>query len=251
MSFAYSDAVVEIAAWDAPDSTAGLATKPGHALSITQICVQGLHDMSAINITLQGSFHWSKLTESAPSQTRLPRWGWALQGYLLPPRIFYVYRERTVMRCFERERLIGCKWMLPYLDSKLHSVSEQGTMRKDLLGVLDLSTLLFQWYAVLCEYSRRSLKKSSDRAPALSGIARLAGLSFADHLHTKYLAGLCSHDILRGLAWRTTCPYKVDVAGQQRAPSSTYLNIQTPVFFDIDFPDHRPEEWELYAQVLA
>jgi hypothetical protein len=55
-----------------------------------------------------------------------------------------------------------------------------------------------KWYAMIEEYSRRSLSVKTDKLPAISGIAAEIAKRRSND---RYLAGLWQSDIFRGLSW--------------------------------------------------
>ena len=56
-----------------------------------------------------------------------------------------------------------------------------------------------KWRELIEEYTTRTLTRTTDRLPALSGLAKI----FQSHLHASYMAGIWSMDIARNLMWYT------------------------------------------------
>lgn len=54
------------------------------------------------------------------------------------------------------------------------------------------------WNSILWSYGRRRLSKKTDKLPAMSGLASL----FKKQFQAEYIAGLWSHELIKGLAWQ-------------------------------------------------
>jgi hypothetical protein len=59
----------------------------------------------------------------------------------------------------------------------------------------DKQAIFTEWHSIVIVYSRRSLTKSSDKLPAISGIAAI----YQEMTGASYLAGIWDTDIHRGL----------------------------------------------------
>lgn len=64
-------------------------------------------------------------------------------------------------------------------------------------NLLNDPKLYMMWYIILKAYSKRNLAKTSDRLPALSGLA----ICFQGILKDEYYAGLWKNDMISGLTW--------------------------------------------------
>ncbi|EPE35069.1 heterokaryon incompatibility protein [Glarea lozoyensis ATCC 20868] len=78
------------------------------------------------------------------------------------------------------------------------------------------------WYSLIENYSGRFVTVWQDILPALSGLAHI----FAQHIGSKYIAGLWGNDIIRGLLWRHHPAHAIQVQKQPyRAPSWSWAAV--------------------------
>jgi hypothetical protein len=99
------------------------------------------------------------------------------------------------------------------------------------------------WYLLIEEYTLRSLTISTDKLPAVSGLARIFQTLFGTR--SKYIAGIWSSDILSGLTWSRSVQFKVEDTGKRRmedppppssfyrAPSFSWASVDSPVHFSV------------------
>ncbi|KAI1762450.1 hypothetical protein GGR53DRAFT_468328 [Hypoxylon sp. FL1150] len=127
--------------------------------------------------------------------------GWTLQEHQLSPRVLIYTKKRLLWEC----RTHRASEDQPRMKPK-YSMGRASNLRRRLLGDHQVTLrpseirkdLLGRWYDLVGDYSRRDLTRQTDKLPALSGIAAVVGkLRPKD----RYLAGLWSHDIIRGLSW--------------------------------------------------
>jgi hypothetical protein len=98
------------------------------------------------------------------------------------------------------------------------------------------------WYMLVQDYSRRFLTVSSDKLPALSGLAGY--FSEALGSNTQYVAGIWGSDIITGLCWerrsdsqrRPYLPQPSQARNQvtYRAPSFSWVSIDDPFYVHSD-----------------
>ncbi|KAK5164829.1 uncharacterized protein LTR77_009493 [Saxophila tyrrhenica] len=103
----------------------------------------------------------------------------------------------------------------------------------------------WRWRSLCEEYSRRSLSYSTDRLPAMAGLAA----TWADVLQERpaYLAGLWQHSLLRDLLWKYDDALPVDRRGSEYlAPTWSWANSQRSVQF-LRITQHMPQ---YHASVL-
>jgi len=77
-----------------------------------------------------------------------------------------------------------------------------------------------EWAKLLGMYSDRQLTKSSDKLPALSGLAKI----YSERLKDHYIAGLWRNSLVEGLSWTTFGP-GVRRVPEYRAPSWSWASI--------------------------
>jgi len=97
--------------------------------------------------------------------------------------------------------------------------------------------MLGYWYDIIRTYSKYSLSVSTDKLPALSGIAR----EFSKRLQDTYCSGIWSSDIHNGLSWVIKKRRVGQIQRQggnttSRAPSWSSASIDDPVVFSTQKP---------------
>lgn len=117
--------------------------------------------------------------------------GWAFQELLLSPRVLHFTTTAMAFECDTctvMERGPGSDSLFGF---------DQG--RKRLVYAADSSCTKYydRWLQIVQSYSHLKLTYSSDRLPALSGIACLVATRTKD----QYVAGLWKNDIVAGLLW--------------------------------------------------
>ncbi|KAK0648446.1 heterokaryon incompatibility protein-domain-containing protein [Cercophora newfieldiana] len=147
-------------------------------------------------------------------ESPLAKRAWVFQERLLSPRVLYFGHRKLYFECFTHEKYEECP----------HSLAPKG-LNKDRLTISKLSTRslptveqqLEYWNCLVSNYSRLALTKSSDRLPALSGLAS----EFSPSVGGKYLAGVWGHGFPDSLAW--SVPVNSEPAKFQTHPDDTYL----------------------------
>ncbi|KAE9371820.1 HET-domain-containing protein [Stipitochalara longipes BDJ] len=121
---------------------------------------------------------------------------WTLQETILSPRTVHYSATELKWECQKKassERNRGYLLLSGYHKKGFLSLSNR--LHTDLKSpgykVFD------QWYKILADYDTRALSISSDKLPAISGLAR----EFHSHTSATYKAGLWLEDISRGLIW--------------------------------------------------
>ncbi|RDW92543.1 hypothetical protein BP5796_01937 [Coleophoma crateriformis] len=163
---------------------------------------------------------FSKEVDSAPLSTR----GWTLQERLLSRRNVFFGRDQFHWECQE------ARWSESTHLLKQESSDSGGDMsiwRRSLYQSANDDAKVFDvWWALVREYTKRSLTHGSDILPALSGIASI----FSQNIHAagnQYVAGLWSHnsDLARGLLWKSFGRTAED-QHKIRAPSWSWISHQ-------------------------
>ncbi|KAL8855860.1 MAG: hypothetical protein Q9178_007521 [Gyalolechia marmorata] len=152
----------------------------------------------------------TELIRDAPLDNR----GWVLQERLLSPRIVYYGRQQIYWECAEatirqdgkgedvptddlRTGLHFKNSMNANVTATSYKIIEQMSLDKPFERRQLLAARLLPWYNTVTEYSRRNLTFSSDKLPAIAGIAKY----FHEKLDITYIAGLWKEDPIMGLAW--------------------------------------------------
>jgi hypothetical protein len=212
-----------------------------------QLCTLVLRDW--------GRFYHSSLGDfpAGPLSTR----AWTLQERVLSSRILSFGTHELIWEC-ETALECECQGKLSQLDSK--SQGFKGSQFKGLLAIPtgNLSredqerNFARQWRLIVTEYTKRSLTVSSDKLPALSGLAsvafetRLGGSVREESLprvvgsasgtrNQMYLAGLWRADLTHDLLWtpvlgdRVTSLLSRSCQKGYRAPSWSWAAVDGPV----------------------
>jgi len=174
---------------------------------------------------------------SAPLDQR----GWALQERLLSTRILEYGPLQTRWTCQENPPSVDhSDWWVDgwKLLAKQSPEKKDELFRETLAAIhydarfssdtslVDLGNSIERWKKITEVYTRRSLTLSSDRLPAISGIAE----RFHKILCDDYCAGLWKSDIPRGLLWT---PYSSSTRKPRPAmyqgPSWSWAAVDGPI----------------------
>ena len=173
-----------------------------------------------------GSNFWDTTLKYEPLNTR----GWTLQESLLAQRTLSYCTQQMVWECqclktsesgrpvlpaerhrdkafvqsivsidfniWARTKVILARLSLNLLPSNLRAVPEKWEE--------EYEAMYSRWYAVVVDYTGRSLTVQTDILPALSGLAA----AFQKLLRDEYCAGLWRNNIIRGLCWVRIGPPK-------------------------------------------
>jgi hypothetical protein len=131
------------------------------------------------------------------------RRGWTLQELLLSPRIVH-YRFSDTH--FDRQMMWQCQYHEEFEDGRQKTHDRFRSVKGLLHYVYYLSedsrtrlqkgaNIYCAWRNIVSEFSKRSLTFTSDKLPALSGVAA----EFQMRTNDQYLAGIWREDIARDL----------------------------------------------------
>ena len=131
--------------------------------------------------------------------------GWCSQERELSPRIIHFARDCIIWDC--REAIASED--LPQMELKKGNPNFKQFMLKPRWRIHDVENWaidpylasvasFIRWPAQVQTYSRRLLSVSTDKLPAISGVAATVAGKDRDHV---YLAGIWKHSLLRGIAW--------------------------------------------------
>jgi hypothetical protein len=116
--------------------------------------------------------------------------GWTLQETILSPRTIHYSATELKWGCQKR----SCS------ERSLFSRSEYSDKKNGFLSLSNFLTVdgaFKRWYRILDDYATRALSVSSDKLPAISGLAR----EFHSQINSTYKAGIWLEDIHCGLIW--------------------------------------------------
>lgn len=90
---------------------------------------------------------------------------------------------------------------------------------------------VWDWYAMVDNYTTRNLTNSEDKLPALSGIANV----MASRTGQRYAAGLWESHLYAGLLWQRSAPSPwLKAPGKYRAPSWSWAAYDGVVIMQLD-----------------
>jgi hypothetical protein len=146
--------------------------------------------------------------------------GWCFQERVLSRRVLHFASDQMYFECLEGFRSED-GLHLPHRSLTMHGSRARahlpGRWRGG--GGGNLSPDMKQWYEILWSYGPRLLTKSSDKLPALGGVAAMV----AERLGDQYVAGLWRQSIVEGLLWQAL---SVTEVGEGRmAPSWSWAAI--------------------------
>lgn len=162
---------------------------------------------------------------------------WCYQERMLGTRVLHFTPSEMVFECvtssscecgaiadFEEDPMLGPRRLLAISQASASGLSWEPGFG-DYFLVSGLGDYFLIWRHAVMEYSRRSITRATDMLPALGGLASKWSLI----VKCRYLAGLWSEDILRGLLWKADSPdpkYKDDM---YLSPSWSWVNIRRGV----------------------
>jgi len=178
MANIYSNALLTIAASDAPNSLTGFL----HDYPSKDSCVLG--DSVAIRYIRWGYSSRINNLYFADEKTMLSKRGWALQEAIFSNRLIAFKQGRMQWRCnavlqsddvraaYPEDTVEGQRPTMGYLKS----LKEKQRQEK----------LYGSWHRIVADFSMMKLTYPTDKLPALSGIAKV----FSKILEDRYVAGL-------------------------------------------------------------
>ncbi|KAK4569613.1 hypothetical protein LTR86_003376 [Recurvomyces mirabilis] len=226
MQDVYSNAAVVIAGPGAGSSTAGFYfPRPPPALPPCYLPKNGGEDDDdRILVTLSPLSTASDRSPHREPNSPLSSRGWILQERLLAPRVLYFGTQQLYFEC-------NAKMYFESIWQPINSgQAENHIDPKPILNFdrKDARERYLIWYSIVQIYSSCDLTHSSDRLPALSGLARrCAGL-----MNDRYLAGLWEEHLLYSLQWLVKKPVTQPRAAVYRAPSWSWACVDQPTIYD-------------------
>ena len=191
----------------------------------------------------KGHEHVLLFREETPyesSKEPVSKRAWTFQERILSPRVL-MYGQRVTWQCQSFQASDGgCDdWIEdPWSRGQRGIYTELNKDRvldasEGVLGDLyplkgrSADKLYDLWYQIVREYSRRSLTFQDDKFPAISALAT----KMQGKIGGKYLAGLWSKDLLRGLLWSTYPTVTLVKPQTWRAPSWSWASVNNPIIY--------------------
>ncbi|KAF1810149.1 HET-domain-containing protein [Eremomyces bilateralis CBS 781.70] len=162
-------------------------------------------------------------------QAPLHQRAWVYQEQIMAPRILHFARRQMYWEC--RSKLSSELFPKSCPDTVMDSQWPSGAMNPVYASLLDLSFTIptehfyDAWCRIVEMYSNASLTYSTDKFPALSGLAK----SFVPRLKDEYLAGMWRRDLHCELLW-----YIHDdgePSSTYRAPTWSWASVDGRIYF--------------------
>lgn len=227
MGLVYKNGICNIAAAAAADGSGGCFMErcPGsfQPLVIKTAGVNGVAVWEIPTEQILGYNRWGDKWDMPLYQR-----GWVLQEWFLAPRILHFAQHQILWECNQGNADEGRPTLRP-----------EGTMMAQLRIFPNFFQSATIWSILVREYTGKSLTRSTDRLPALSGIAKEMGkhFGFDGNSGVTYLAGLWSRCFAQQLTWTLGFSEPASrVIG--RAPSWSWASLDGS---QIDMP--RMDEW--------
>ncbi|KAK6813622.1 hypothetical protein RU639_010331 [Aspergillus parasiticus] len=207
MAEVYHNAYITLAASAAPNPRAGLYFTSNDEWDRGReiLSTSGRHAFRAF-----GRTPMTDMNSTGDSEPLFKR-AWAYQERMLSPRILYFTRREILWECNERA---ACQC--------LH-LRENGSLKVTFTESTDVRDFTFRWTDIVTEYSRRELSHTTDKLPALAGIARMMHSLRAND---AYIAGLWRNTICLDLLWRGN---RESELATWQAPSWSWASINGEV----------------------
>lgn len=195
MGIIYENAICTIAATSATHASQGFLGSMGTHIYPAEPCVINNNQDPSIPITLPTS---SLSFNECVTESALNRRGWVVQERALSKRVLH-FTER------------GLFWECGTIKANARDAPDGLSAQQDFPSCRLKETLLsiarvrrtshvcpVEWFHFVGQYSFAQFTNPGDRLLALSSVARAVQPFFGK---TEYVAGLWTHDLIRGLAW--------------------------------------------------
>jgi Heterokaryon incompatibility protein (HET) len=213
MNDIYGNAALTIAATATNDTSQGILDRFPVGLE-PEACVIPYHLADGRVGKALLHFHFNETMKNEVLGTR----AWALQEYLLSPRILSYQSNQLVWECKQGKQNANTP-----TDS--HNSPREG-----------------EWNEIIAGFTNREMTNSSDRLAAISGYAKFTSLKASTNASLpapRYLAGLWSTTLATDLLWRANDYPKKPRPAVYRAPSWSWAAIDSGVHFEPPAP-HNP-----------
>ncbi|PMD47672.1 HET-domain-containing protein, partial [Hyaloscypha variabilis F] len=219
MAAAYSHAILNLSAAGAKDGEGCLFHRSKSFKTQPCIMYASAEDKTSFSFICRPYDAWGTSIETSPLGTR----GWVLQERLLSPRIIHFASDQLFWECCQGYDAEILPWS-SIRSSNGHLKSLSSNIRE---FELDDEKLHKYWRDTVSKYSKCKLSVSSDKLPAISGLAS----RFCRQLKlspTDYLAGIWRNRLPEDFIWTTNWRYGGSdscVRVPDRAPSWSWASI--------------------------
>jgi hypothetical protein len=224
MAMVYANAYLTVAATGVDSSEGGLffSRKPPRSIELPH--TSGKTSGTLLAYPLQLDTEVIKYYHVEMRDEPLTKRAWGFQERVLSRRILHfaqhqVYYECMEGTCAEDGLTLTDRFQHAFYTSDKTEMNDKSFSRKSRLE-LPSDELIQQWYGLIWGYGPRNLTCTSDKLPAMSGLARI----YQGLLQDEYLAGIWKRSILDGICWQglDCSPVPND---EYRAPSWSWASL--------------------------
>lgn len=219
----YRNAYLTIAASRASNSNEGFLGQLERARIKKMHCAS--HDKQFTCIVTDPSSNASSCEDQNPLYTR----GWVFQEMLLSPRVLSFGAKELEWYC-QRQNWCECSYLFPDGGMELHHHSRHWKyIRRE-----PFFSSLQDWMKIVREFTKRDLTFSSDKLPALSGLATRWNEKCVIASRLPYLAGIWKANpfMWESLLWRAGEGKGVDLE-KPGPPSWSWASVGSWIFYDV------------------
>ncbi|KAL0938039.1 heterokaryon incompatibility protein [Colletotrichum truncatum] len=157
---------------------------------------------------------------------------WVLQEKILSARMINFDVDQLLWQCQQSQLAedgIPYDWDLPSHMEKDRTFNELNISNDIANNQAMFSKFESEWYKMAGGYVERGITKSSDKLPALSGLAKVV----KDKTGGEYVAGLWKKDLGLGLLWSRWKSWLSPPAEGYRAPSWSWAALEGAISFNV------------------
>jgi hypothetical protein len=209
MSEIFRNATITLSADAAKDASEGLFANPDRRQDMHnswQIAIPGIDGSLTTVYARSRAMHPSDPDKVSHAtivlgDTKLSTRAWVLQERLLSPRMLHFFPEELVWSCSTHTRC-ECRYQVGVSSPSIFrtrkaSAEDQGQLIRDLVREFLIRDLAREWPKIVMQYTSKDITYTSDRLPAISGLAR----RMAEQIDRHYFAGLWEFDMSYGMLW--------------------------------------------------
>ncbi|PTB65482.1 HET-domain-containing protein [Trichoderma citrinoviride] len=244
------------AAWSA-DSDVGLF-RESPSFTVEPSAIVGQHGASYLVRRVPEHTTWDvagvlKMTPELPLLSR----AWVYQERLLSPRIVYFTRYEIAFECAgsSRDKICECEHIPGGIwgggsNGAGTGVGEHTDYRKvyhsEGLAASSLAEIRKYWHQIVAEYSGLRISFTSDRLPALSGVARQYGTAHSSDLG-RYVAGMWENCFPSELLWYCASRNIHDRPDFYCGPTWSWISTGNIITYATGCPRTYPDDLEILS----